>query len=381
MKNKRIISLVLAILFCFTVTILVATANTKSADIEIVSDKTELQTGESATVSVRVTTNFPVATMSIPIFYDKTLVSVSEAVATLNDYSVENTTVEAQSADYAKIYTNTNISEDDYGFVLVNYIGSAGASVPETIDGEVLTFTITANSNVEGNALINCVSESAKTGNNVAGMLYFGATVNGATIDAIPENVENIDLTVATQTVTITKKSAPNTIAIKESAPYSPVIDTVNKGAFNGTIYGVDTLGCNDDFKVDGTLTDFLTTSYGDEYLEILVGDSGTETTGTVINVLDENREVLETYVFVYFGDVDMDGWVGSSDAFICENFEITYTGFDTVYQFMSGDVEGDGWVGASDAYLMETFEVNGSGMVHQIDISALAHENIYENF
>ncbi len=373
MKNKKIISLILAIVICLTASILVVTANAKNATVEIFSDKTELSTGESTTVSVKVTTNFPVATMSIPVFYNKTLVSVSDAQATLTDYSVKNTTIDFESADASKIYDNTNINKDDYGFILVNYIGSAGSQVPENINGVVLTFTITAKENVDGNALINCVSESVKTSDNVAGMLYFGAAVNGRTIDAIPENVENIDLSVAAETITITKKAAtPNTLILNENAPFEAIIDTTNNcdGEYTGTVYGFDTLGWNDNFTVDGAIADFVTTAYGDDYLEVVTGDAGVETTGTVINVLDTEGNVVESYIYVYFGDIDMDGNVGTSDAGIAEYYEGTYdaegAGIHNLAQYMAGDLDGDSYPGVSDAIIMENWEGAYEGMAEQ---------------
>ena len=72
-NNKKIISIVLSVILIMSIitTVFVVTANTKETTIAITVDKVELSPGESATVSVKVTTNYPVATMSIPVFYDK----------------------------------------------------------------------------------------------------------------------------------------------------------------------------------------------------------------------------------------------------------------------------------------------------------------------
>ena len=382
MKKNRIISLVLAIVFCLTATVLVVTANTKEASIQIVSDKTELKAGESATVSVNVTTNFSVATMSIPVFYDKTMVTVSDATANLTDYSVKSTTTDTQSVNSDKVYADTNVDSSKYGFVLVTYIASAGTDVAETVDGAVLTFNITANADVEGDALFSCVAESAKTTDNVDGMLYFGSPASGKTINSVPENVENIDFASANETVVITKGSSePNTLVLNENAPFEAVIDLTNNGngEYTGTIYGFDTVGINADMAPDGIIADFVTTAYGDEYLEVVVGDAGMETTGTVINVLDEDGNVVESYVYILFGDMDMDGWVGGSDAYVAEYYEMNLEGIEDVLVFMSGDVDGDAWVGGSDAYMMEYFEMNLDGMPSQAEIGATNVNNVYE--
>jgi len=377
--NKKIISIVLSVILVIslTTTVLISTANAKRISIIITTDKQELTPGESATVSVKVTANCTLATMSIPVFYDKTLVDVSEATPTLTDYTVKNAVTDSESANSSKVYANTGISSDNYGFVLVNYIGSAGAELAENTDAVVLTFKITAKSNVNGTAVVQCVEESAKTESNIAGMLYFGSMPSGKTIDAIPENVENITLTNATTSVKIS--DGRNTLALKEDAPFEAVIDTTNCGDYNGTIYGFDTLGWNDAFEVDGAIADFITTTYGDDYLEVVVGDAGVETTGTLINVLDENGDVVETYVYIYFGDVDMDGLVGASDAAICEYYELNYEGVDTFEQFMAADIDGDCWPGAGDAAIMEYYELYYEGMPTQAELGEINVNNYYE--
>ncbi len=381
MKKNRIISLVLAIVVCLTATVLVVTANTKEASIQIISDKTELKAGESATVSVNVTTNFSVATMSIPVFYDKTMVTVSDATANLTNYSVKSTTIDAQSVNSEKVYADTNVDSSKYGFVLVTYIASAGSDVAETVDGAVLTFNVTANTDVEGEALFTCVAESAKTVDNVDGMLYFGSPASGKTINSVPENVENIDFASASETIVITKGSEEaNTLVLNENAPFEAIIDYTNCGDYTGAVYGFDTLGWNDGFAVDGSIADFVTTAYGDDYLEVLPADGG-ETTGAVINVLDEDGNVVESYVYIYFGDIDMDGNVGASDAMVCEYYEMMYEGFETLYQYMAADIDGDGLPGSGDAMVMEYWEMMYEGMPSQQEIAILVCENQYEIF
>ena len=69
-RSKKLIGIVLSLILAIsiTATIFIATANTKETDIIITVDKAELSAGESATVSVKVTSNYPIATMSIPVF-------------------------------------------------------------------------------------------------------------------------------------------------------------------------------------------------------------------------------------------------------------------------------------------------------------------------
>lgn len=375
-RSKKLIGIVLSLILAIsiTATIFIATANTKETDIIITVDKAELSAGESATVSVKVTSNHPIATMSIPVFYDKTLVDVSDVTPTLTDYAVKSAITDAQSKDVSKVYANTGINSDKFGFVLATYIGGAGKEVPETTDSVVLTFKITAKTDVSGTEIIKCVSQSAKTDESIAGMLYFGATTNVKSIDSIPENIENIDLTLAQANVKI--GAEPNTIMIKEDAIVEAVIDLNNTcdGEFTGTIYGIDTLA---NLTEDGSLADNLTTAYGDDYLEIIESDGG-ETTGTIINVLDENGEVVETYVFIYFGDINMDGSISSDDGFYTEYFEGMGEGIDTLYQLMAADVNGDGLISSDDGFYTEYFEGMGEGIPTQTEISEMVSANEY---
>ncbi len=331
-KTKKTISIILAVVLVLSVatTALIATANAKETVITLSADKTQLSAGESATVSVKVTANYPVATMSIPVFYDKTLVTVSDATATLSGYAVDSAITDAQSVDSDKIYANTGISADDFGFVLVNYIGGAGENVPETMDSVVFTFKITAKADVTGTAVAKCVSESAKTDDNIAGMLYFGSTTNGDAIDSIPENIENIDLTNATESVVITN-GAPELKAIDGT---TGVVDNVNK-----YVYGI-TIGEN--------VEDFFTVANGT--IKVVANDSGkTNGTGAIVQVLDSANNVVDTYTVVIFGDVDGNGEVdGTDSSFIMQQVAGT-SELDTVAGF-AADVDGNGEADGTDS-------------------------------
>ncbi len=383
-KSIKIISMVLVLMLIISIgtAVIISNAqdNSRKTQIILTVDKTELKTGESTVVTVKATTNYAVGTISIPVFYDKTLTDVSDCFAPLSEYANNTVTTDLTAVDTAKIYANTGVDSKKYGFVLVNYIAGAGKNVKTMLNDEaVLTFKLTAKADVKGEAVIKIITESAKTDSNSQGMLYFGAQPDGNVINALPENVKKIDTTNAVKSIKVT--DGKNTIALKNDAPYKAVIDTVNGGEFDGAIYGIDTLGWNDMLEADGTIADFITTAYGDEYLEVVVGDAGVETTGTIVNVLDEDGNVVETYVFIYFGDVDMDGLVGASDAYLCEYYEMMYEGIDTLYQFMAGDLDSDTMPGASDAYVCEYYEMMYEGILTQPEIAEAVKNNIYEIF
>lgn len=301
MKNKKIIAIIVAIVIVASAFVVGTVANTKNTAVTISINKTELSAGQSATVTVTASADYPVATASIPVFYDKTMVTVSNATATLTGYDVANVTTDITATDSAKIYDNTNIDSSKFGFVLVTYIGGANDTV-STIDNKtILTFTITAKSSISGDALIKCVTESAKTEENVAGMLYFGATTSGNTITSIPENVENINVTNASESVTITSGGAD--LVAKADMP--TVIDAENK-----YIYGI---------TAGDSIEDYIQVNNGS--FELVANSQGkTNGTGAIVNVKNASGAVTDTYTVIIFGDVNGDGSVTGTDSQIVTN-------------------------------------------------------------
>ena len=308
-----------------------------------------MSTAQSTTVSVKVTTNYPVATMSIPVFYDRTLVEVSDATATLTDYSVTSAITDIQSADFSKVYANTGIDSEKFGFVLVNYIGGAGKDVPETLDSVVLTFKITAKTDVSGTAAIKCVTESAKTEDNAAGMLYFGSTVTGRTINSIPENIENVDLTKAQANVSIVT-GGPTIIANKD---LTGVVD--NK---NNYIYGVDAGVTEED------IAEYFTVANGS--FEMIASDAGYKNgTGATLVVKDNGGNEVAYYTLIIFGDVNGDGAVTAADSGIVKKASLgTDVLGDAVYAF-AADVNGDGSVTAADSGIVKKAALGGENTVN----------------
>lgn len=355
MKKKKIISIVLslALVISIVATAIIATANAKETDVVIDVAETELSIGQTTTVSVKVTTNYPVATMSIPVFYDKTKIEVSEATATLTDYAVKSAITDAQSVDTAKVYANTGINADEYGFVLVTYIGGAGQEVAETINGEVLTFNVTAKTDVSGTAAIKCVSKSAKTDENVAGMLYFGSPVSGRTINSVPENIKNIDLTKAEANVKV-GASEPELLLSEYAEEVGGVyIDRdrcTGSGDFAGCVYGIDTL--NGEY-----LEDYFATPSG-EVIIVPTEEFDAEGTGALIELYDDDGNLVETYVFILFGDINGDAGVDGSDISIAD----AHDGYvemieDDTAAFYAADVNFDGGVDGSDISILDAHD------------------------
>ena len=324
---KKIIGVLLALVMTLSMAAVAFAADGDKYSITITSDKTTLEAGQSATVTVKLTANYNVSAISIPVFFDKSKVTVSEGETSVSGATV--VTEDSESVD-SQIYNGSGLSKDQYGVRALVMVPEWGQSIKKYTDETVMTFTVTPVDGASGAVVFECVDASVKTTAKPGGSLYVGKNSSGKdTVDSNGEVIDDYDISGAKKQISLSASADKNTLVIEGSAPVTPYIDTTNAESteYTGFIYGVDTLGFNDDYTPDGTLDDCLTTTLGDDYLQIETPESGAETTGTIIKVLDSDGEsVLETYVFIYFGDVDMDGTVGAFDAYICEYYEMNYT-------------------------------------------------------
>lgn len=363
-KAKKVLSLVLAVVMVAAMFAFSASAATQNATFTVSVDKATVSQGEVINVTVNLTTDYYAGPTNVPVYYNP---AVFEFVAG----SVTGANIFGAGATDVQSYNDAVT-----GCLKVAFIpNTAGTAAAKLLNGTLFTFQLKAIA--DGTSDIGLKAEDQKTATNIGGTLYCGAYTSSA--------IDNNPATVG-QTFAITNTSATvgaavvNTLVVKDTAPSTPTIDTTNNCGYTASVYGMDTLGWNDALTPEGAIADYLTTTLGDSYLRITTPESGVETTGTIIEVLDaDGSTVLETYVFIYFGDVDMDGIVGSSDDFIVAYYENAYTGIDTLPQFMAGDLDGDGWPYSADGFVMSYYESMYTGMPTQADAAAMAVNNVYE--
>lgn len=376
-SSKKILSLVMTVVMILGCVTVAFAAPTDAASVTVTSSAAKLAAGETATITVAATTNFKSATISIPVFYDKTLVDVSNIVA--NDASlgsVCNVETDATSENAAKVFANTGLDSAKYGFVFVNYICAQGETLVAPLSSKTLfTFVVTAKADVTGDATIVAPAGARKTTSNQNGTLYFGSAT-GTELVSKAENVENVDVSGATTTISVGAVVTP-TLMVKEG--YADVkIDKYADEFFGfssgitGVVYGIETIGYSNGFSDFKALADVLTTSVGDANLRITASnvDEGYESTGSLIEVLDNDGvTVLETYYFVYFGDINGDGYIDNIDATAIETYALTNT-IDSVYEMLAGDVNADTYTDNVDATEVGTAALNDSGYPVQENIA-----------
>ncbi len=289
-SSKKVLGLLLALAMVFGCMTMAFAADpgeaARAASVNVTVSADTLAAGEQATVTVTATTNFTAATWSVPVFYDKTLVSI--AVTSVGGTAI---TTDADAVDASLVYANTGLDAAKYGFVLVQFTAEQGQTIADTLSAkEVVAFTVTAKADVEGAAAIVVPAGAKKTTSNVNGKLYFGCSTSGTTITKVPVNVENIDVTAASATVNV-------------GAAADPVLTGINGGYVDATrmyVYGVP--ATTTDLTGYFTVTDGSFTVTG-------------EGTGATLTVLDSKGATFATYTLIIFGDVNGDNSITNADS------------------------------------------------------------------
>ena len=143
-------------------------------------------------------------------------------------------------------------------------------------------------------------------------------------------------------------------VSVMSSDDWYPEFAEAEDAGATGLVYGFDTL-CYMSNEDELTLADVLTTAYGDDYLEIttMEGSDGWESTGTIIEVLDEDGAVVETYYFAYFGDLNGDTVVDGTDVTASIRWNSYSENVETLAQLAAADMNADAFADGADVTLM----------------------------
>ena len=327
-SSKKVLGLLLALAMVFGCMTMAFAADpgeaARAASVNVTVSADTLAAGEKATVTVTATTNFTAATWSVPVFYDKTLVSIE--VTSVGGTAI---TTDANAVDASLVYANTGLDAAKYGFVLVQFTADQGQTIADTLSAkEVVAFTVTAKADVEGAAAIVVPAGAKKTTSNVNGKLYFGCSTSGTTITKVPVNVENIDVTAASATVNV-------------GSAADPVLTGINGGYVDATrmyVYGVPAATTD--------LTGYFTVTDG----SFTVSGEGT---GATLTVLDSKGATFATYTLIIFGDVNGDNAVTGADATVIKMAGLGATISGDANAF-AADVNADGSVTGADATVVK---------------------------
>lgn len=339
-KAKKVLSLVLAVVMVAAMFAFSASAATQNATFTVSVDNATVSQGDVITVTVNLTTDYYAGPTNVPVYYNP---AFFEFVAG----SVTGAKIFGEGATDVQSYNDAAT-----GCLKVAFIpNTAGTAAAKLLNGTLFTFQLKAIAN--GTSNIGLKAEDQKTATNIGGILYCGAYTSSA-IDSNPATVGQT-FAITNTSATVGATAAPELQLSETGAANGAVISrtyAVTDG-YAGCVMGVDTL---DHDGLMATLSESLTTPAGSIEIDTSA-TGGVETTGTLIKLLDEGGTVLETYVFIYFGDVNMDGAVDSSDATLIEENEFFVTEITEEYRLLAADASGDTSPDSSDATMIEEFE------------------------
>lgn len=326
-KTRKIFSVVLALVMVFSVLSVSASAAAsyeETADYTQAWDLVETNDGTTWTVQVKLTTNYPTGSIQF-------VVENSNPSVAVLDY--ENVTLGDGITYDAEIKANAN------GKVLIIPETTADTVTAPTLDGAVvavLKYTYAGS----GSATLK-IKNDPKTATAPAGSLIAARMDDGDIVTGTPVVGQTVTSTGAT--ITIGSAAAPEIVAIDGTIGVVDTtrtfIDEDNGIECTGYLYGVDP------YDAGETVDSVFTVNNGS--MEIIANEAGSECgTGTMVNVLDLDGNVVETYVLIIFGDVDGDGEATGFDASAMELHDAYMLNDDTgrflTYQAFAGDVDGD---------------------------------------
>lgn len=317
---KKIIGVLLALVMTLSMAAVAFAADGDKYSITITSDKTTLEAGQSATVTVKLTANYNVSAISIPVFFDKSKVTVDAGSTTVEGASI--VTEDSESVD-SQIYNGSGLSKDQYGVRALVMVPEWGQSIKKYTDETVMTFTVTPVDGASGAVVFECVDASVKTTAKPGGSLYVGKNSSGNdTVDSNAEVIDDYDISKANTTITLGSSSEPADLAIKADYDATGIVIDTNKtfgGQYAGVVYG---------FNLDETVnaafyTNRLEATNGGSITVVktpYVARPASYGTGATIQVKNADGSLVKTYVIVIFGDVNGDGRLLSNDALLVYN-------------------------------------------------------------
>lgn len=299
-KAKKAISLIVSVVMLLGVLAVGVFANdntgvAENGTIALSFDKASYNAGDTVKVTVKLTTDYYAATVSVPVQYDSSAVKF-----------VSGTT--ASTLFGAGDATKTVVNDAAAGGKTYVYVGvlpqAAGGAVAQKANGVVLsTLTFTASKAISDTAAAFGVLNDQKTMTNLGGKLYVGSYKTSDVASTAYTTGQKL-------TFPVMKAAAaadPELILTEEGN--GAVIRTdlcTGSGDYAGCVFGIDTLNGEN-------IEDFVTTKAGS--IEVVANDQGNITTGATILLKDDSGKVVATYVFIYFGDVNGDGAVNITDS------------------------------------------------------------------
>lgn len=338
-KSKKILSLALALVMALGVLTMgvFAAKTTPTATFTVSSSASEVANGDEVTITVKAnaTETFYAGPMSLPIEYNASLFEYVADSATVANIYGAGTTKSAVKAEAGKL--TVALTPSTSGAVTAPDLNGANLTV--------LTFKLKAIGSTGSSTV--AIANDQKTAANIGGKFYCGsfdsANPKTAELTEIGQTLNRVNTTIsykgAVGTPELVLTQADNGAVIRKDL-------CTTSGEFTGCVFGIDTLNGEN-------IEDFVTTAVGS--IEVVANADGNISTGATILLKDAAGEVVATYVFIYFGDVNGDGAVDITDAATVEAHDqwVETIEEDTAAYYAS-DVNYDAVVDITDSAAIE---------------------------
>lgn len=336
-KAKKAIGVILAVVMLATMFAFGSLAATPgNATFTVTPSATQVEIGDTVTVTVAVTTDYYAGPIGVPVHYD----------AALFDY------VEGSFKPNADIYgagaADTNAFNNNGVLTVAFSPKSEVAGVKAQVLNNVTLFTFQLTAKANGVSPVALNAEDQKAEGNMTGRLYCGQKANASITSA--DTMIGQTFTLNNSSVTIGSTAAPE-LQLSETgvANGAVIVKTENYADFVGCVFGIETPNGE-------AIADYLTTPAGS--VEILPNEEGYDNgTGAIINLLDDAGNVVESYVFILFGDVDGNGFPDSVDAGWIAEAEGGLSEFAHDYYELAADFDGNGYYDSVDSGYVAEFE------------------------
>lgn len=321
-KAKKAIGVILAVVMLATMFAFGSFAVTPgNATFTVTPSATQVEVGETVTVTVAVTTDYYAGPIGVPVHYDAALFDYVEGSFT------PNADIYGAGAADANAFNNNGCLT--VAFAPKSEVAGVKAQVLNNVT--LFTFQLTAKAN--GVSPVQLKAEDQKALGNMTGKLYCGQKANAAITSE--DIMIGQTFTLNNSSVTIGSAAAPELVA---KAGTTGVVDSANK-----YVYGV-TAGT--------TAADYFEATNGGT-LEWAVGEaSSVDGTGATVTLKDASGAVVDTYTLIIFGDVNGDANVDSTDSFVIMQ-KVSGVSSLTAIQEFAGDVNADAACDSTDSFVI----------------------------
>lgn len=321
-KAKKAIGVILAVVMLATMFAFGSLAVTPgNATFTVTPSATQVEIGDTVTVTVAVTTDYYAGPIGVPVHYD----------AALFDY------VEGSFTPNADIYgagaADTNAFNNNGVLTVAFSPRSEVAGVKAQVLNNVTLFTFQLTAKANGVSPVALNAEDQKAEGNMTGRLYCGQKANASITSA--DTMIGQTFTLNNASVTIGSAAAPELVA---KAGTTGVVDGTNK-----YVYGV-TAGT--------TAADYFEATNGGTLEWAEGAASSVNGTGATVTLKDASGAVVDTYTLIIFGDVNGDANVDSTDSFVIMQKVSGVSSLSAIQEF-AGDVNADAACDSTDSFVI----------------------------